>query len=65
VDLVPAHRVINRLGELSGRLHFGTPTRMQELLEAEGIPIKEDKVQNFEQYFWHPLAHLNLDADLE
>ena len=51
---VPAHRVVNRKGELSGRIHFDTPTRMQELLEAEGIEVKEDKVVHFKKLFWHP-----------
>lgn len=51
---VPAHRVINRKGELSGRAHFTTPTLMQELLEAEGIVVVDDKVQDFDKLFWHP-----------
>jgi methylated-DNA-protein-cysteine methyltransferase-like protein len=51
---VPAHRVVNRKGELSGRIHFVTPTRMQELLESEGVQIKDDKVIDFEHRFWHP-----------
>lgn len=51
---VPAHRVINRKGELSGRAHFATPTLMQELLEAEGIVVVDDKVQDFDKLFWHP-----------
>lgn len=51
---VPAHRVINRNGELSGRAHFATPTLMQELLEAEGIVVVDDKVQDFDKLFWHP-----------
>lgn len=51
---VPAHRVVNRLGELSGRLHFGTPTLMQERLEAEGISVKDDKITDFNSLFWHP-----------
>ncbi len=51
---VPAHRVINRKGELSGRMHFQTPTLMQELLEAEGIEVVEDKVVNFKELYWHP-----------
>ncbi len=55
---VPAHRVVNRKGELSGRIHFSTPTRMQELLEAEGVEIKEDKVVNFQECFWHPAKEL-------
>ncbi len=51
---VPAHRVVNSKGELSGRMHFGTPTRMQELLESEGVKIKKDKVENFKEVYWHP-----------
>ncbi|KXK37215.1 MAG: MGMT family protein [Saprospiraceae bacterium] len=51
---IPAHRVVNRKGELSGRLQFATPTLMEELLIAEGVVIKDDKVVNFEQKFWHP-----------
>lgn len=56
---VPAHRVVNRKGELSGRNQFPTPTMMQELLEQEGVKIKDDKVLAFEELFWHPSA---LDA---
>ena len=55
VGKVPAHRVVNRKGELSGRVHFGSPTRMQELLEAEGIKIENDKVVYFDKHFWHPM----------
>jgi methylated-DNA-protein-cysteine methyltransferase-like protein len=55
-DGVPAHRVVNRKGELSGRVHFPTPTMMQELLEQEGVCIIDDKVQDFKQLFWHPAA---------
>lgn len=51
---VPAHRVVNRKGELSGRVHFATPTRMQELLESEGVEIKDNCILNFAQIFWHP-----------
>jgi methylated-DNA-protein-cysteine methyltransferase-like protein len=53
-DFIPAHRVVNRLGELSGRLHFATPTLMQERLESEGLTIDENRIVNFESYFWHP-----------
>jgi len=52
---VPAHRVVNRKGELSGRMHFPSPTMMQELLEAEGITIDDHKIVDFEQYLYHPL----------
>ncbi|MEL6122749.1 MAG: MGMT family protein [Bacteroidota bacterium] len=51
---VPAHRVVNRKGELSGRMHFATPTRMRELLISEGVEVKDDRVQNFEALLWHP-----------
>lgn len=52
--IIPAHRVVNRLGELSGRLHFATPTLMQERLQAEGVNIVNNKVENMEKIFWHP-----------
>ena len=51
---VPAHRVVNRKGELSGRVHFATPTLMQELLEQEGVEVEDNKVKDFKQLFWHP-----------
>ena len=57
-DPVPAHRVVNRKGELSGRGHFPTPTMMQELLEAEGIEVKDHKVQNFKTHYWLPAKEL-------
>lgn len=53
---VPAHRVVNSKGELSGRSFFATPTLMQELLEAEGVTVKEDKIANFKTVFWDPGA---------
>jgi methylated-DNA-protein-cysteine methyltransferase related protein len=51
---IPAHRVINRKGELSGKLMFSSPTAMQERLEKDGIIVENDKVKNFEKIFWHP-----------
>lgn len=57
---VPAQRVVNRLGLLTGKHHFETPTRMQELLEADGVVVKDDKVQNFEQVFWDPEKELTV-----
>ena len=51
---VPAHRVVNRLGLLSGRHHFETPDQMQQLLEAEGIMIEDDGVKDFKNLFWDP-----------
>lgn len=56
---VPAHRVVNRQGMLTGKIHFATPTHMQELLEAEGIVVKDDQVQDFEKLFWNP-SDMNL-----
>lgn len=51
---VPAHRVVNRMGLLTGKIHFATPTQMQELLEREGIEVQADKVQDFDRLFWDP-----------
>lgn len=62
---VPAQRVVNRNGELSGRNHFATPTLMAELLITEGVNVVDNKVQNFKEVFWHPLADLAEDADLD
>ena len=54
---VPAHRVVNRKGELSGRNNFPTPTRMQELLEKEGVKVENDQVVEFDKHFWNPADH--------
>ncbi len=53
LDKVPAHRVVNRNGLLTGKHHFGGD-RMQKLLEAEGFVIVDDKIQNFKSHFWDP-----------
>jgi len=53
-DFVPAHRVVNRKGLLTGKHHFDHPNAMQELLEAEGLIIKENQILNFEERFWDP-----------
>jgi methylated-DNA-protein-cysteine methyltransferase-like protein len=55
---VPAHRVVNRNGMLSGKHHFATPTQMEELLKKEGIKVKKDKVADFEKLFWDPAKEL-------
>jgi len=55
---VPAHRVVNHLGHLTGRLHFATPFAMQLALEAEGVRVEEDRVLDFGQRFWDPAAEL-------
>ena len=57
---VPAQRVVNRNGMLSGKMHFETATRMQELLEKEGIRVENDKVTDFQKLFWDPLKELGL-----
>lgn len=51
---VPAHRVVNRNGVLTGKHHFGSPTAMQEALQAEGIQVIDDCVVNFKELFWDP-----------
>ncbi len=51
---VPAHRVLNRQGLLTGKNHFSTPTLMQELLEAEGVVVENDQVVDFDRVFWDP-----------
>lgn len=56
---VPAHRVVNRNGDLTGKMHFATPTLMEELLRSEGIIVENDKVQNFKQLYWNPSIELN------
>jgi methylated-DNA-protein-cysteine methyltransferase-like protein len=55
---VPAHRVVNRNGTLSGKMHFSYPEQMQELLEKEGIKIVDDKVVDFNKKFWDPAKEL-------
>ena len=55
---VPAHRVVNRNGMLSGRHHFETPDAMQQLLEKEGILVENDTVKNFTSLFWDPAQEL-------
>lgn len=57
---VPAHRVLNRNGMLSGKAHFATPTLMEELLLKEKIKVENDTVINFEKLFWDPAKELNI-----
>ena len=51
---IPAHRVVNRVGLLTGKAHFATPDLMQKLLEKEGIKIKNNQIQDFENILWSP-----------
>lgn len=55
---IPAHRVVNRQGLLTGKHHFPTPTFMQEQLEKEGLIIINNQIQNFEKHFWNPNKEL-------
>jgi methylated-DNA-protein-cysteine methyltransferase related protein len=55
---VPAQRVVNRAGLLSGKFHFGTPTLMEELLKKDGVTVKDDKVVDFNTHFWDPIKEL-------
>ncbi len=60
VVFVPAHRVVNRNGLLTGKHHFGGPEVMKELLENEGVRVENDRVVDFEKLFWDPLKELHL-----
>jgi len=51
---IPCHRVVNRLGELSGKMHFATPTLMRDLLESEGVTFQDERVR-MEKHFWDPM----------
>ena len=57
---VPAHRVVNRNGQLTGKHHFSDANEMQELLESEGIVVKDDQIQNFQTHYWDPQIELGL-----
>jgi methylated-DNA-protein-cysteine methyltransferase-like protein len=58
---VPAHRVVNRNGMLSGKGHFATPTQMEELLAKEKVFVKADTIIDFSKKFWNPAVELSLD----
>lgn len=53
---IPAHRVVNRLGLLTGRMHFSSPEEMQQKLENEGIEVKNNQVKDFEKVLWDPMS---------
>ncbi len=61
IPAVPAHRVVNRNGLLTGKFHFGSENQMQDLLEAEGVKVEEDKVVDFAKHFWDPTESLDLE----
>jgi len=58
---IPAHRVVNRNGCLTGKMHFSTPNAMQERLENEGHRIEKDQILNFNEVFWDPFTELKID----
>ena len=58
---VPAQRVVNRNGLLTGKFHFNPPELMQELLELEGIVVKDDQIFDFRSIFWDPSIELDLE----
>ncbi|HNS17587.1 MAG TPA: MGMT family protein [Bacteroidales bacterium] len=55
---IPAHRVVNRIGILTGKHHFGGPDVMRQLLESEGIQVIDDQIADFEKHFWDPAKEL-------
>ncbi|SNR54747.1 MGMT family protein [Lutibacter flavus] len=59
-DEIPAHRVVNRKGLLTGKLHFDGTNLMQQLLESEGITVNDNQIQNFETVFWDPFKELGI-----
>jgi methylated-DNA-protein-cysteine methyltransferase-like protein len=58
---VPAHRVVNRQGLLTGKMHFNPPDDMQRKLEEEGITVMNDQIQQFEQHFWNPSLAIQIE----
>ena len=61
-DDIPAHRVVNRNGQLTGKFHFATPYQMEELLKKEGLIIKNDEITDFKERFWDPNIALNIET---
>ena len=57
-ESVPAQRVVNRIGMLTGKHHFGGTNAMQQMLESEGVKVRENQVQDFKNLFWDPVVEL-------
>ncbi len=57
---IPAHRVVNRNGQLTGKMHFSTPTEMEELLQKEGVVVESDQIIDFKELFWDPSVELEM-----
>ena len=58
---IPAHRVVNRQGLLTGKMHFSTSTEMEELLANEGVIVTKNQIENFNSVFWDPRLELRID----
>ncbi len=61
MEEVPAHRVVNRVGVLTGKHHFGGTHMMQQLLENEGIKVVDNQIVDFQKHFWDPAKELHPD----
>ncbi len=57
---IPAHRVVNRNGLLTGKMHFSSPTEMEERLVKEGIQVNKDQILEFQKFFWDPTIELQV-----
>ena len=57
---ISAHRVVNRNGQLTGKIHFGSPNEMELLLQQEGIVVIDDAIMNFKTVFWDPIVELEI-----
>ncbi len=57
---VPAHRVVNRNGDLTGKIHFSSPNEMEKLLLLEGVLVNNNRVQNFKKIYWDPTIELEI-----
>lgn len=60
---LPAHRVVNRNGLLTGKRHFGASGTMEQLLNSEGIKVQNDQIVDFEKHFWNPVSELRMTND--
>lgn len=58
--IIPAHRVVNKQGLLTGKFHFVGRSLMQQLLENEGIKVENNQIKHFKEHFWDPMCHLPL-----
>lgn len=60
IEGIPAHRVVNRIGLLTGKMNFETPTTMEDRLTQEGINVVNDQIEHFKQVFWDPMTELTI-----